>query len=52
MPLFDNQQIENNSERLSNNDKITNNNKYQTLIPLYAEEITVSKKMVKVGKLL
>ncbi len=54
VPLFDNQQIENSNGQLSqdnNNKDITNNNKYQTLIPLYAEEITVSKKMVKVGEI-
>jgi len=50
IPLFDNQQIENNrSEILSNN--VTNNNKFEILIPLYAEEVTVSKKMVKVGEI-
>ena len=54
VPLFDNQQIENSNGQLSqdnNNKELTNNNKYQTLIPLYAEEITVSKKMVKVGEI-
>ena len=55
VPLFDNQQTENSNEQLSqgtnNNKELTNNNKYQTLIPLYAEEITVSKKMVKVGEI-
>jgi stress response protein YsnF len=53
VPLFDNQQIENSNGQLSqgNNNKNLTNNKYQTLIPLYAEEITVSKKMVKVGEI-
>lgn len=54
VPLFDSQQTENSNEQLSqgnNNKELINNNKYQTLIPLYAEEITVSKKMVKVGEI-
>jgi stress response protein YsnF len=55
VPLFDNQQTENSNEQLyqdnNNNKELINNNKYQTLIPLYAEEITVSKKMVKVGEI-
>jgi stress response protein YsnF len=53
VPLFDNQQRENSNGQLSqdNNNKELTNNKYQTLIPLYAEEITVSKKMVKVGEI-
>lgn len=54
VPLFDNQQTENSSNGKSfqgNNKDLINNNKYQTLIPLYAEEITVSKKMVKVGEI-
>ncbi len=52
VPLFDNQQIENSNGQLSqDNNKELTNNKYQTLIPLYAEEITVSKKMVKVGEI-
>ncbi|HET8856658.1 MAG TPA: DUF2382 domain-containing protein [Nitrososphaeraceae archaeon] len=54
LPLFDSQQTENSNEQLSqgnNNKELINNNKYQTLIPLYAEEITVSKKMVKVGEI-
>jgi stress response protein YsnF len=49
IPLFENQQIEKDSETLPNN--VTNNNKYEILIPLYAEEITISKKMVKVGEI-
>ena len=53
VPLFDNQQTENSNRQLSqgNNNKNLTNNKYQTLIPLYAEEVTVSKKMVKVGEI-
>lgn len=53
VPLFDNQQTENSNGQLSQgkNNKNLTNNKYQTLIPLYAEEITVSKKMVKVGEI-
>jgi stress response protein YsnF len=54
VPLFDSQQTENSNEQLSqgnNNKELINNKKYQTLIPLYAEEITVSKKMVKVGEI-
>ena len=52
VPLFDNQQTENSNGQLSqgNNNELTNN-KYQTLIPLYAEEVTVYKKMVKVGEI-
>jgi stress response protein YsnF len=53
VPLFDSQQTENNTALLSqsnNNKELTNNNKYETLIPLYAEEITISKKMIKVGE--
>lgn len=52
--LFDSQQMENKNLQLSqgnNSKELTNNNKYQTLIPLYAEEITISKKMVKVGEI-
>jgi stress response protein YsnF len=50
IPLFDNQQIENNNKQLSKNN-ITKSNKYEILIPLYAEEVTVLKKMVKVGEI-
>ena len=52
VPLFDNQQTENSNGQLSkdNNNKELTNNKYQTLIPLFAEEITISKKIVKVGE--
>ena len=49
IPLFENQQIENNKEILPNN--VTNNNNFEILVPLYAEEVTVSKKMVKVGEI-
>jgi stress response protein YsnF len=53
VPLFDNQQTENSNVQLSqgNNNKELSNNKYQALIPLYAEEITISKKLVKVGEI-
>ena len=54
VPLFDDQQIENSNGQLSqdnNNKESTNNNKYETSIPLYAEEVTISKKMVKVGEI-
>ena len=54
VPLFDVQQTENSNGQLSqgnnNNNKELTNNKYQTLIPLFAEEITISKKIVKVGE--
>ena len=52
VPLFDVQQTENSNGQLSqgnNTNKLTNN-KYQTSIPLFAEEITISKKIVKVGE--
>src|SRR5918993_1026660 len=52
VPLFDVQQTENSNRQLSqgnNTNKLTNN-KYQTSIPLFAEEITISKKIVKVGE--
>ena len=48
IPLFEYQQIENDSKKLPNN--VTNNNRDEIVIPLYAEEVTVSKKMVKVGE--
>jgi stress response protein YsnF len=52
VPLFDDQQIEDSNGQLSHgNNKELTNNKYQTLIPLYAEEITISKKMIKVGEI-
>ena len=52
VPLFDNQQIEDSNGQLSHgNNKELTNNKYQTLIPLYAEEITISKKIIKVGEI-
>ena len=54
VPLFDNQQNEYNtiqSSSSSNNEELTKN-KNQALIPIYAEEITISKKLVKVGEIL
>jgi stress response protein YsnF len=52
VPLFDDQQIEDSNGQLSHgNNKELTNNKYQTLIPLYAEEITISKKIIKVGEI-
>ena len=52
VPLFDDQQIEYSNGQLSHgNNKELTNNKYQTLIPLYAEEITISKKIIKVGEI-
>ena len=59
VPLFDNQQNEDNNNRQltqSNNNNSSNNKElakkeHQTVIPLYAEEITISKKMVKVGEI-
>lgn len=54
VPLFDTQQTENSNVQFSqgnNNNKELTNNKYQALIPLYAEEITISKKLVKVGEI-
>jgi stress response protein YsnF len=53
VPLFDSKQTGNNNTQLSqdNNKELTNNIKYETLIPLYAEEITISKKIVKVGEI-
>ena len=55
VPLFDNQQNEDNNNRQltqSSNNKELANKEHQTVIPLYAEEITISKKMVKVGEIL
>lgn len=53
VPLFDNQQNEYNNihSNSSNNEELTKN-KNQALIPIYAEEITISKKLVKVGEIL
>lgn len=51
VPLFDNQQNEGNNIHDSNNKELTNNER-QALIPIYAEEITISKKLVKVGEIL
>ena len=53
VPLFDNTQNEdNNINSNSNNIKELTKNERQVLIPLYAEEITISKKLVKVGEIL
>ena len=55
VPLFDNQQNEDNNNRQltqSSNKKELAKKGHQTVIPLYAEEITISKKMVKVGEIL
>ena len=53
VPLFDNTQNEdNNINSNSNNIKELTKNERQALIPLYAEEITISKKLVKVGEIL
>ena len=56
--LFDNQQNEGNnihysrsSSNSSYNEEFTKNEN-QALIPIYAEEITISKKLVKVGEIL
>ncbi len=57
VPLFDNQENEDNNRQLTQNNNNNSNNKeltkkkFQTVIPLYAEEITISKKMVKVGEI-
>ena len=53
VPLFDNQQNEYNTihSSSSNNEELTKN-KNQALIQIYAEEITISKKLVKVGEIL
>ena len=58
VPLFDNQQNEGNnihysrsSSNSSYNEEFTKNEN-QALIPIYAEEITISKKLVKVGEIL
>jgi len=53
VPLFDNQQNEYNTihSNSSNNQELTKNEN-QALIPIYAEEITISKKLVKVGEIL
>ena len=59
VPLFDNQQNEDvNNRQLTqsidnnNSNKELAKNEHQTLIPIYAEEITISKKLVKVGEIL
>jgi len=59
VPLFDNQQNEDDlpnkqltqSNNIISNYKELSKNNHQILIPLYAEEITISKKMVKVGEI-
>ncbi|HET9806618.1 MAG TPA: hypothetical protein VFP49_06900 [Nitrososphaeraceae archaeon] len=53
VPLFDNQQNEYNTihSNSSNKEELTKNEN-QALIPIYAEEITISKKLVKVGEIL
>ena len=51
VPLFDNQQNEDNNIHDSNNKELTKDER-QALIPIYAEEITISKKLVKVGEIL
>ena len=52
VPLFDNQQNEYNTIPSSSNNEELTKNKNQALIPIYAEEITISKKLVKVGEIL
>ena len=51
VPLFDNQQNEDNNIHYSNNKELAKK-EHQTVIPLYAEEITISKKIVQVGEIL
>lgn len=51
VPLFDNQQNQGNNILDSNNKELTKDER-QALIPIYAEEITISKKLVKVGEIL
>jgi len=51
IPLFDNQQNEDNNIHYSNNKELAKK-EHQTVIPLYAEEITISKKIVQVGEIL
>jgi len=57
VPLFDNQENEDNNIQLTQNNNNNSNNKeltkkeLYTVIPLYAEEITISKKIVKVGEI-
>ena len=54
VPLFDNEQNEGNNlhYRSSSNNQELTKNENQALIPIYAEEITISKKLVKVGEIL
>ena len=59
VPLFDNQQNEDDlpnkqltqSNNIISNYKELSKNNHQILIPLYAEEITISKKLVKIGEI-
>ena len=51
VPLFDNQQNKENNIHYSNNKELAKK-EHQTVIPLYAEEITISKKIVQVGEIL
>jgi stress response protein YsnF len=58
VPLFDNQQNEYNNRQLTQSSSNNNSNnkelakkEHQTVIPIYAEEITISKKMVKIGEI-
>jgi stress response protein YsnF len=52
VPLFDNEQNEYNTRHSSSNNEELTKNENQGLIPIYAEEITISKKLVKVGEIL
>jgi stress response protein YsnF len=52
VPLFDNEQNEYNTRHSSSNNEELTKNENQALIPIYAEEITISKKLVKVGEIL
>ena len=52
VPLFDNQQNEYNTRHSSSNNEELTKNENQALIPIYAEEITISKTLVKVGEIL
>ncbi|HEX2409157.1 MAG TPA: hypothetical protein VHJ38_18290 [Nitrososphaeraceae archaeon] len=51
VPLFDNQQNEDNNIHNSSYNKEFTKNENQALIPIYAEEITISKKLVQVGEI-
>jgi stress response protein YsnF len=52
VPLFDNEQNEYNTRHSSSNNEELTKNENQALISIYAEEITISKKLVKVGEIL